>query len=378
MRRHMKALIVAAALINTGCLAIPTHAKTGARPFSQRLLEMTYEWVEVPIDDETVLRGIWVPADGPPLLLLPGSGMGISRNDKLIRILHDGGYSVLNCDYRGTGYSSGRWMTSRYLDDDARALWEWLRANKGEPAGVIGVSMGAVAAASLLNHPHPPQAVVLDRPVNPHTVIWRWLGQYSKIAGLVSLLCVRTSVDFDFVKSFENPDTDVLVVLPQNDMLLPARDVRHLRKHFGERVRTVTMPGGHLSSHLIDPAGWRAAFLDFFDERLRPGQPPRGRAVTPDAAKVVRWSWSGSRLRVELDRDRKELPDGVRVIAMGKRFNIMIDVWPPTRVMELEVERKWARRLRPLFGVRVVTTEFPRPVGTRWRHEVGTPPAPAK
>ena len=54
-------------------------------------------------------------AEGPKILYLYGSGMGLGPPSiKAIRMLFDGGYEVLCCDYRGTGHSSGRWWTSKW------------------------------------------------------------------------------------------------------------------------------------------------------------------------------------------------------------------------------------------------------------------------
>jgi pimeloyl-ACP methyl ester carboxylesterase len=330
---------------------------------------MEHEWVEIEVDEDTTLRGLWVPADGPPLLVLPGSGMTIARNTELFGILHDAGYSVLLCDYRGTGWSSGHWMTSRWLDDDARILWDWLRANKGEPAGVMGISIGTVAACGLLDHPHPPAAVILDRPVNPRTVIRRFLGQATKIGGFISLFVVRPSTDVQIDEALEHPNTDVLIVFPEHDVLFPPQDVARLRKHLGPRVRTVTVPGGHMSSHLVDPALWRTTYLDFLDARLRPDQPPRGREVRPDVAKVVRFELDGNKLTIELDRD--DLPDKARVMVLGLKKNAFLEVNPVGRVMEFELERKVVRRLDPIFAVRVCAPDEPKPVGVR-----GSPKVP--
>jgi pimeloyl-ACP methyl ester carboxylesterase len=141
-------------------VGIPIHARTGKREIPADFRDVAYEWVEVPVDEETVLRGIFIRNDGPPVLVLYGSGMGIAGIRELLRSLRDAGYSVLCCDYRGTGHSSGRWWTSRHLDDDARILYEWLRRKaRTEDVGVVGVSIGAIAAAPLIARPDAPACV---------------------------------------------------------------------------------------------------------------------------------------------------------------------------------------------------------------------------
>jgi pimeloyl-ACP methyl ester carboxylesterase len=319
----------------------------------------------VPVDEEVTLRGIFADREGPGVVLLQGSAMGIRGMIQFIEILHDGGYAVLCCDYRGTGHSSGDWWTSRHLDDDALALLRWLERRKGGPGGVVGVSIGAVAAAKLSFADDPPAAVVLDRPVDPRTVIPRFMtGSMGSVAGFLSQFVVRPKCDVDLREDLARARAPTLLVLPEYDFLFPPKDLQWALLDRSPAVETKTLPGGHLSSHLVQPVAWREAVLDFLDARLRPGEPPlaAGRAVPPDPVKVLSYGLDGRRLSVVLE---EPLPPGIQILAMGPRTNALIKVEKPRREMTFELECKRARRLRPLFGVRVVPEGFRTTTGTR-------------
>ena len=356
-----------AALLLAGCIGVPIHARTKQKPLAPSFAEsVPYEWVEVPTErDDTKLRGVWCANDGPPVLLLYGSGMGVARAWPFVEMLHQGGYAVLCCDYRGTGFSSGRWWTSRHLDDDALALWEWMRKEKGEPGGVVGVSIGSVAAAKLLEAEHPPAAVVLDRPVDPKTVIPRFMrASLGSISAAISRVVARPKVDVDMGGHLARARTDALVVLPEFDMYCTPSDAAKMTAGKADSVTVVTVPGGHLSSHLVDPPLWRSKVLDFLDARLRPGLPPLGgRDVPPDLADVERFDLDGRAFTVALDR----VPDGpCALLLLGKKGNGLIRVEQPEREMEFRLPGKYARRFRPLFAVRVVAPDYRGTTGTRW------------
>jgi pimeloyl-ACP methyl ester carboxylesterase len=358
--RPLALLLLAAA----GCVGVPIHARTRQKPPPEDW-RIPYEWVEVPVDEDTMLRGIYAERDGPGVVLLYGSGMGIRGVHEFVEILHDGGYSVLCCDYRGTGYSSGRWWTSRHLDDDALALWRWLQKKKGGPGGVVGVSIGAVAATKLAHADDPPAAIVLDRPVDPRTVIPRFIGGgMGSIAGFISQFVAHPKCDVDVRESLKRAKAPTLLLLPEDDYIFPAEDVAWALRDKAPVVETKVVPGGHLSSHLVDPVAWRSAVLDFLDARLRPEEPPlaAGRTVPPDPVRVLSYGLDGRKLTVELV---EPLPGKIEILAMGRRTNVLLSVESPRPKMTFELPRRRARKLRPLFSVRVVPEGFRPTTGTK-------------
>jgi hypothetical protein len=114
----------------------------------------------------------------------------------------------------------------------------------------------------------------------------------------------------------------------------------------------------------VAPVFWREVVLDFLDRHLRPGEPPvaAGRELPPDPVKVVSFGLEGRELSVELERG---IPGPIEILAMGPRMNLLIRVEEPRPRMTFEIEGSRAKRLRPLFGVRVVPEGFRTTTGTR-------------
>jgi len=351
-------------LASAGCLGVPIHARAGKKPPPEDW-RIPYVWVDVPASDDVTLRGIWAERDGPGVVLLSGSGMGIRGVIQFIEVLYDGGYSVLCCDYRGTGYSSGGWWTSRHLDEDALACLRWVQEKKGGPGGVVGVSIGAVAATKLVYAENPPGAIVLDRPVDPRTVIKRFVaGGLGGFGGFVATLLVHAKCDVNLRESLKNAKTPTLLVLPEYDFIFPPEDVGYAIEERADCVETTVAGGGHLSSHLVAPVHWRELILDFLDKHLRPGEPPvmAGRTLPPDPVEVLSYRLEGRKLSVEL---KEPLPGTIEILAMGPRQNLLIKVEKPRPKMTFEIESRRVKRLRPLFSVRVVPEGFRTTTGTR-------------
>ncbi|MHC5032012.1 MAG: alpha/beta hydrolase family protein [Planctomycetota bacterium] len=362
----MRLFLASLALVLSACVGIPIHAKTAKREIPADFDDVAYEWVDVPVDEETSLRGIFVRGDGPPVLVLYGSGMAIAGIRDLLRSLRDAGYSVLCCDYRGTGHSTGRWGTSRYLDDDARILFEWLRTETGEKrVGVVGVSIGAVASGPLLTRDDPPAVVVLDRPVDPRTVIHRFMaGSTGEVGGTIAEWIARPTIDFELHECLAQARPPTLVLLPEYDYLLPPKDAERLLEDASPQVVTETVPGGHLSSHLVRPTLWRTVLLGFLDRHLRPGQPALGgRELPPDPVGVKAARLDGRLLTVEFADDP---PEVFTLLLMGHKGNGLIRLKGAPRRLAWELSRKEKRKLGPLFAARAVPDDWIQTVGTRW------------
>jgi pimeloyl-ACP methyl ester carboxylesterase len=356
------ALLLLTLATGGGCIGIPVHGVAKKHPLPEHYGRLPHEWVEIPAHDGTPLRGIFFQREGAPIvLLLHGSGMGVTGKGSLriTEILNEGGYAVLSCDHRGSGYSGGSAATSRYLDEDAAALWAWVLERSGNrPAGVLGISIGTVAAGPLLSHARPPAAAVLERPVDPVTTMSRYAGQYAGFpAEVFAGLGFHPTSDVDLGRCLAAAETDVLLVLPEYDNLMPPHEVEELLADAAPGVETVTLRGGHLTTYMLEPAAWRRAVLDFLDARLRPGRPPAGgREVPADPAGVLDARLDGRTLRLELDRE--DLPERISVLLCGRWANARFEVANPRRVMRFELPRRLAGRLDPLAGARVVPGEF--------------------
>lgn len=361
-------------LLCAGC-AIPFHARTKAKRIPAPSAGLPYEWVEVPAGEGVVLRGIYSANDGPPVLVLYGSGMGIAGSIEIVQMLRDAGYSVLCCDYRGTGYSSGKWGTSRFLDDDARALWEWMTARHGRPAGVLGVSVGSVAASGLLSLGTPPEAVVLDRLIDPKTVAGRYiekeLGPFSRF---ITDLFFRTTSDVDVARALAGARAPTLVLLPEYDVLCPPPDADRLTRGRAETVRLKTVRGGHLSAHLVDPVGWRSALLDFLDDHLRPGLPHLGGRLVPPDPIGIETATIDEKGLLTVRLAEGPLPKRATLLVCGRRSSAVIVFENPGRVLTYPLPPKVLKRVSPLLGAHVMHEGFRSAIGAKWINARPPPP----
>ena len=77
---------------------------------------------------------------------------------------------------------------------------------------------------------------------------------------------------------------------------------------------------------------------------------------------MLSYALDGRRLTVELE---EPLPKTIEILAMGPRTNALIKVEDPKPRMTFELESKRARKLNPLFGVRVVPEGFRTTTGTK-------------
>jgi pimeloyl-ACP methyl ester carboxylesterase len=104
--------------------------------------------------DGISLAGWYIPAasgvgpEGPTVVLAHGHGVNKSNLLGRAELLHPG-YNLVLVDFRGHGQSEDALSTIGLLErDDLRAVIDWLEATKRPRAiGVLGVSMGAAAAA---------------------------------------------------------------------------------------------------------------------------------------------------------------------------------------------------------------------------------------
>jgi pimeloyl-ACP methyl ester carboxylesterase len=108
------------------------------------------EEVCFPSRDGVRLHGLYLAGrDGSPVLLLcHGYYRSLTETFSLGCELNRLGYHVLLLDFRGCGLSEGRFTTLGYRETaDVLGAVDYLRERLGQrPLGVLGISMGAVAA----------------------------------------------------------------------------------------------------------------------------------------------------------------------------------------------------------------------------------------
>ena len=200
--------------------------------------------VEIQVDENTNLHGIYVPADkGAPLVICfqaTGRSVAPPKQDDvyiglspLTRHLQGLGLSTLVFDYRGVGISTGS-RNSEKLLDDSRAIWKEAMSfvvDRPERVVLRGTSLGSLALAALIADGVQPASAVVISPIRGETVVrnagtvkfGRWL---TKIA--VSFLKEVTKIDI--VDALAAAATQILVIASPNDAFLLKDEQDMLRR----------------------------------------------------------------------------------------------------------------------------------------------------
>jgi alpha-beta hydrolase superfamily lysophospholipase len=107
------------------------------------------------------LRGSWVPAGGPGLLIFHGNGESISHWAGALRLLHEAGIAAMVFDYSGYGNSEGP-ASLAHFHQDGLAAWKVFREKlpKGRRACAYGLSLGSAVLLDVASEINPDCAVV--------------------------------------------------------------------------------------------------------------------------------------------------------------------------------------------------------------------------
>lgn len=155
----------------------PAFPGRGANSLTE--LGIPYKDVAFSTADGLSLRGWFIPAelpDAPAILYAPAAAHDQRSGLSLVPAFHKAGYHVLLFSYRGHALSEGNRGGSTYGDAESKdvdAAVHFLHAIKGvRRVGVIGHSVGAVAA--ILSTAHNPRigAVVAVAPFNCVAEVW--------------------------------------------------------------------------------------------------------------------------------------------------------------------------------------------------------------
>jgi pimeloyl-ACP methyl ester carboxylesterase len=154
--------------------------------------DVSVEDVHFPSRDGTRLHGLLM--DGwpgcPALLLCHGYFKSLAEPFELACELNRVGYQVLLIDFRACGLSDGRFTTLGHREVlDVLGAVDYLRLRLGElPIGVLGISMGAVAAIMAATECPHIKALVVDSPyAELESVIGKKLADYLHLPLLVPL-----------------------------------------------------------------------------------------------------------------------------------------------------------------------------------------------
>jgi alpha-beta hydrolase superfamily lysophospholipase len=151
--------ILAATWLAGNFLSAPANETVGNLP-----TDLTGSSVQFPSESGTVVRGWLIPGRKGAGAIVLMHGVRANRLSMLerARFLAHAGYAVLLFDFQAHGESPGNHITFGYLERDARAVVNFLRATApGEKIGVVGVSMGG-ASALLAAPPLQVDAMVLE------------------------------------------------------------------------------------------------------------------------------------------------------------------------------------------------------------------------
>jgi pimeloyl-ACP methyl ester carboxylesterase len=154
---------LSALLITAGYLWVKPLRFLQERPVASGV---AVEDVYFPSRDGTRLHGLYMGGlpSSPALLLCHGYFKSVAEPFELGCRLNRLGYQVLLVDFRACGLSDGPFTTLGYREVlDVLGAIDYLRARLGDPPiGVLGISMGAVAAAMAAPECPHIRAMVLD------------------------------------------------------------------------------------------------------------------------------------------------------------------------------------------------------------------------
>ncbi len=198
------------------------------------------ELVELAVGDDAKLRGVFVPADpeAPVVVHFLESGCSITQGSisfpslEAVWQLRDLGFASLSVDYQGVGTSSGKRSSENIRADASTVFAEARRRAGGAENRVLlrGLSIGALASASLLEEGREPAAVVLVAPVRSETVAVHHVGRtmaepLDEILGFF----MKAATDINLMDALQGKTIPMLIVLGERDELLPEVERRFLR-----------------------------------------------------------------------------------------------------------------------------------------------------
>ena len=208
---------------------------------------LPYEEVTIPIGENGVLYGWWLPSRHTPstpvtVLYLRGNDGNLGTELPRLQALHLHGLPILVIDYRGYGRSSGPAPSEAQVYDDATAAWDYRVREKGIAAGWIilyGHSLGGAIAAELALRRGNACALVLE-------------GAFTSMADMARLEYPLIPADwllnqrFDTAGKLARLTMPILLVHGTADTVVPASMSRQLQESADRRTQLLLIEGaGH-------------------------------------------------------------------------------------------------------------------------------------
>jgi pimeloyl-ACP methyl ester carboxylesterase len=249
--------------------------------------DVSVEEVYFPSRDGTRLHGLYMAgrAGYPALLLCHGYFKSLAEPFELACQLNRLGYQVFLIDFRACGLSGGRFTTLGYREVlDVLGAVDYLRARLGDPPiGVLGISMGAVAAImAAAECPHIKAMVVDSAYADLESAIAKKLGDFLRLPFLVPLGRVSIRVGecisqgelaavraVDYVGRLA--PRPLLLIYGELDDYLPSDHAQRLFDAASEPKELWLAPGsGHAMARLDHPQQYVQRVQAFFERYLSP------------------------------------------------------------------------------------------------------------
>ena len=247
--------------------------------------DISVEDVHFPSRDGIRLHGLYmVGRPGHPVLLLcHGYFKSVAEPFELACELNRLGYQVLLIDFRACGLSDGRFTTLGYREVlDLLGAVDYLRARLGDPAiGVLGISMGAVAAIMAAAECPDIEALVVDSAyADLESAIGKKLADFLRLPFLVPLGWVSIRLgewisqgNMAAVRAVDYVDRlaprPLLLIYGEMDDYLPSDHRQRLFDAANEPKELWLAPGsGHAMARLDYPREYVQRVQAFFGRHL--------------------------------------------------------------------------------------------------------------
>jgi len=232
--------------------------------------------------DGLTLRGWYLPSRNGAAILI-GHGIGGARSLGPAQVLARHGYGVLTFDWRAHGESDGDLCTFGYHEvRDVESALAWLQAQPGvdpDRIGMLGESMGAVAAIRAAAQLPPIKAVVAASPYadleEAIRNVWRGTGlpAFPFVPLQIALGELRTGLDLAAMQ----PLRDVAAISPRPILILAGGQDPITGPEAGARIYAAAgepkelwfePEAGHQSFLLLFPEDYERRVVGFFDRAL--------------------------------------------------------------------------------------------------------------
>ncbi len=237
-----------------------------------------YRQVNFKTADGLVLRGWFLPGrNGATVILVHGYARDRSELIQEAGWLVENGYSALMFDTRAQGSSDGAFVGMGYLEAmDIRAAVDFvLKESPEEKIGVMGFSMGAVAAVQEAAQDARVQAVLAVSPfATLRDTATHHLRQLGPLAPMIVWWGERmTGLKLDILRPVDAVSAlaprAILIMQAGDDDLVPPDSGQHLYAAAGEPKELWSVAGvAHVGFRQAVPEAYKQRILSFFERHL--------------------------------------------------------------------------------------------------------------